>query len=147
MNSNEPEIATVMLIDDDADDRELFVEAIQEIDSSIKVVVASGADQAITHLTALDGELPSVIFLDINMPIISGWDCLITLRRHHQFSEMPVIMYSTSSHDYEIQTARRLGAAGMVAKPAEFGLLKQNLSNVLQTIKRRAEDREFICLG
>ena len=86
----------LMLIDDDADDRELFCEAAVELDAQIVCYTAANCKQALATLDSLKSGLPEVIFLDVSMPITNGWACLRLLKEHNVYSKIPVIMYSTS---------------------------------------------------
>lgn len=125
----------IMLIDDDSDDQELFCEAILDIDSSIEAVTAVSVTEAFEKLVD-DRELPAVIFLDINMPVISGWECLKQIKENPQYSAIPVIMYSTSPHDREKETAQRLGAWGLVTKPSDFETLKATFKEIIEHLAR-----------
>jgi len=85
----------VLNVDDDAEDREFFRDALREIDSSITCLVAGNAMEALTLLKTRH-PLPDFIFLDINMPMMSGWEVLTlldTLDNHHQIY---VVMVTSS---------------------------------------------------
>ncbi len=68
----------ILLADDDMDDTEMFCEALADIDESIICHCAVNGSDALRILDGLK-ELPSVIFLDLNMPLMNGWDCLTHL--------------------------------------------------------------------
>ena len=72
-------IKRFLLIDDDRDDRELFVEALAEIDDAILCDLAEDGREAINKLESKTFARPNVIFLDVNMPVMSGWECLLQL--------------------------------------------------------------------
>jgi CheY-like chemotaxis protein len=136
----------IMLIDDDSDDQELFCEAILDIDSSIEAVTAVSATEAFEKLVD-DRVLPAVIFLDINMPVISGWECLKRIKQNPQLSSIPVIMYSTSPHDREKETAQRLGAWGLVTKPSDFETLKLTFKEIIEHLARATPLRSMEVLN
>lgn len=79
---------------------------------------------------SLTDEKPDVIFLDLNMPAMSGWQCLAKLKNDTALKNIPVIMYSTSSNPREKEIAIELGATGFVTKPTDFGVL----TKILETI-------------
>jgi CheY-like chemotaxis protein len=61
--------------------------------------------------------LPSLLILDLKMPRMTGFDVLAWLGEHPQFKELPVVMLSSSSHEADIERARRLGAWDYHLKP------------------------------
>jgi CheY-like chemotaxis protein len=122
---------TFFLIDDDADDTELFQEAIGEVDDSVACHSASDGRQALHKLHSKDGVVPDIIFLDINMPDMSGWQLLLQLKEDENFRHIPVIMYSTSSQKSDLEKAKDSGALCFVVKPDTFSRLKKIVEVVL----------------
>jgi CheY-like chemotaxis protein len=119
-----------LLIDDDKDDRELFVEAVESFDSQITGYMAVDGQQALDLLESLSDGLPDIIFLDINMPVMNGWHCLKALKHDERYRHIPVIMYSTSSHQREVDIAIDLGALCFCVKPEKFSTMKHILEIV-----------------
>jgi CheY-like chemotaxis protein len=121
----------ILLIDDDRDDAELFKEALSEINSSISFEHYEDSRQGLQNLLEKHNNLPDVIFLDINMPIISGWQCLAEFKKAEHLKNIPVILFTTSSQPREKEIAKELGAAGFITKPNEYKMLKELLASVL----------------
>lgn len=119
----------ILLADDDMDDTEMFCEALIDIDEKIICHCAYNGSDAMNILTGLN-EKPQLIFLDLNMPIMNGWDCLKFLKNDIKYQEIPVIMISTSSHKNDIDTASSLGAIGYFVKPNSFNELKNILHSL-----------------
>lgn len=119
----------ILAVDDDVDDCEFFCDAIHEINPSIIVIQARNGEEALRtlHENVL---LPDFIFLDINMPLMDGKACLNEIRKDNRFREIPVIMYSTSNNEAEIQHYKTMGANFLV-KPDNFDSLVKSLSFVL----------------
>src|SRR5512138_3169396 len=101
----------VLLIDDDRDDAELFKEALAEIDAAIYFEYYEDSKTGLKMLLDRHTNLPDLIFLDINMPIISGWQCLSEFKKAEHLKHIPVIMFTTSSQPREKEAAKELGAA------------------------------------
>jgi len=120
----------VFLVDDDRDDREIFIEALAEIDNSCRCVTAENGEEAIKKLHA-NGFLPDFIFLDLNMPRMNGRECLVEIKNIKRLEEIPVIIYTTSSLQREREELVRLGASMFLTKPANFHELCQSLKQVL----------------
>ena len=123
----------VLLVDDDNDDSELFGEALLENNPEIAFHCAVNGLEAFNVLDTI--ERPDVIFLDINMPIMNGWECLAKLKTTDEFKDIPVIMYSTSSHQKDIDLAAETGAASFLSKPHDYKALKLVLSDICRHIE------------
>jgi CheY-like chemotaxis protein len=106
-----------------------FVEAIQEIDSSIHCSIAENGRKALNRLRALV-ELPDLIFLDINMPELNGFDCLKELKKCPRLQTIPVIMLSTSVSSKDIKYSEDLGAEMFFTKPSSY----TNLCDILKKV-------------
>ena len=121
---------TILTVDDDEEDIEIFLEAVRDIDSSILCVVARSAEEALMILNS-DMDLPQYIFLDINMPKIDGHSCLKEIKKDKRFSKIPVIMYSTYNGKKEMEMYRGLGA-DYLPKQNSYNDLIRALKKVLE---------------
>ena len=83
----------LLLIDDDQDDHEFFLEAINEIDSSITCTAFFDGEQALGKLKENQNELPDLIILDTNMPKLTGKQILAEIKNIPNLKEVPVVMY------------------------------------------------------
>ena len=117
-----------LLADDDTDDTQLFLEALEAVDPSVVCYCASDGSEVLNILS--NKERPQVIFLDVNMPGMNGWQCLKEIKNTEAYKQIPVIMYSTSAHEREVYIALDLGAICFFTKPHDFNELK----NILQVI-------------
>lgn len=104
-------------VDDDEDDYALFCDALQAIIATPTCLRASDGQKA---LDILRNVLPDYIFLDVNMPVMGGEECLINIRKSKTLRAIPVIVYSTTSQPKEIQTFKDLGAKDFLVKPGTF---------------------------
>jgi CheY-like chemotaxis protein len=103
----------VLIVDDDADIRDLVGDCLEA--ERYQVHTAPDGRQALDALRL--GLRPSVIFLDLMMPIVSGFDVLIALRNSPDWRAIPVVIF-TASHD---GNARDLdGAFEILRKPADL---------------------------
>lgn len=122
----------IFLADDDDDDRSLFAEALSEIDSSIVLTEVLDGKQLIEALTVSKQPLPEFVFIDINMPVQDGLECLEAIRKKEgDLKEIPIIMLSTSSNPETIKKAFRLGASYYAIKPNSFNGLKLLIKSAL----------------
>jgi CheY-like chemotaxis protein len=111
---------TIMIIDDDADDRMLFEEALSEIDNSLNFVPASSCEMAMEQLDVPVEYLPQFIFLDLNMPSMNGWQCLSKIRKMEHLKNVPVIIYSTSQSPDNHDKIKSLKSTYFLAKPSKY---------------------------
>ena len=125
----------VLNVDDDQEDREFFCDALREIDPSITCLIAGSGMEALALLKKLT-LLPDYIFLDINMPMMDGKECLKTLKSISTFQSIPVIMYSTSTDTREIRECYNLGAEDFLIKPHSYEKLVNDLTSIFAFSKR-----------
>ena len=86
-----------MLADDDRDDIELFQSAVKECSLNIKVSLSKNGQML---LELLEKEtIPDFIVLDLNMPGISGYDCLKAIRKNQKYNNVVIMILSTSSSE------------------------------------------------
>jgi CheY-like chemotaxis protein len=116
-----------LLVDDDLDDTGLFSEALNEVDPAIICYVEHNGKAALDKLDSKEFERPDIIFVDINMPGMNGWQCLAELKKDDRYKNIPVIMYSTSSYSGDADKAIEMGALCFFTKPSDYNLLKDIL--------------------
>lgn len=119
------------IVDDDPDDQELFIEALQGIDKTCKCITAFDGEEALQKLLRGMLHLPDFIFLDLNMPKMNGKLCLSAIKNNKDIRHIPVIIYSTSSEKRDILETTSLGAAFFLQKPNRFDELCLSLTNII----------------
>jgi CheY-like chemotaxis protein len=121
----------ILLVDNDIEDQEIFIDAIKEIDGSILCLCSNGAEEALKLLTGDLLQKPDLIFLDLNMPGVNGKQLLATLKKTESLRDIPVIMLSTFVGETDVVKLEKLGAAHFLLKPPNFDKLIKSLSFVL----------------
>jgi CheY-like chemotaxis protein len=121
---------TLYLIDDDNDDLEFFCEAVNCIDNSIICLKATDSEAALSAFKKHDVPVPDMIFLDLNMPLVDGRQFLSEIKRLPTYKQVPVVIYSTSSHQKDKDETRQLGAALFVTKPYSLEELVTELGEI-----------------
>jgi CheY-like chemotaxis protein len=107
----------ILLVDDDVDDCELLEETLREVGITLTINVVHDGPAAFEFLKNLDGNLPKVIILDVNMPMMNGMEFLSKL---NSLYTIPVIMYTTTCDDNLIREAKELGAIDCVKKGTSY---------------------------
>ena len=116
-----------MLIDDDPDEQEIFLVAAQEVNPDVIWRYENDPKQALASLRQ-SFELPDLIFLDINMPKMDGFEFITHLKRDERLRPIQVIFYSTTKDEIQIKKASTLGALAFVTKTTNH----PDLCNVLR---------------
>ncbi len=122
---------SVLLADDDEDDRLIFQDALREIKFKTEVRTVSDGMALMEHLNQPEVNLPQVIFLDLNMPLKSGMDCLHEIKSSGRFGNIAVAIYSTSASEEDIEETFVRGANVYIRKPDDFNELKRILEKVI----------------
>lgn len=122
-----------VLVDNDEDDRELFCMALEEVSPDISCTTFGSAGQALEKLAEDPTFIPRYIFIDMNMPMINGKECLAGIRKLEHLQQVPVFMYSTACDPRSIQQVKEMGAIDLLVKPDSYPGLVQLLAKVLQT--------------
>lgn len=123
----------VYLADDDEDDRLLFSDAVESIIDDCEVTTFVDGERLIKQLDKHPEVIPFIIFLDINMPLMNGFECLQLIRSKPRYKDVPVVMYSTSSSQADIARSRELGANLYVQKPYNYEVMKLLMQQIFQT--------------
>ncbi|MFD2934335.1 response regulator [Spirosoma flavum] len=118
----------LILIDDDEDDHCFFIAALKGQTYKIQCTRYLKPREALDKISQNRGPQPAYIFIDLNMPQLTGLECLRILKETPTLSAIPVIIYSTSSNSNDIETFKRLGAAAYLIKPASIDALTSRLS-------------------
>ncbi|MGB7395891.1 MAG: response regulator [Pricia sp.] len=120
----------IYLAEDDVDDRELFVEAISDLGIKIEIRQFENGIDLMDALFTTD-ILPRIIFLDLRMPLMSGFECLTDIRNFRKFNGIHVIVYSAAYHEREVRQLRNDGANGYLQKPSSYADLKSLLYQIV----------------
>ena len=138
----------IYLADDDKEDREFLLEALDEIPLRTQVTQFNNGVDLMDKLFS-DVVLPDVIFLDLYMPIMDGFECLTDIRNFAKFANIHVIVYSTTYRQREVNQLKEDGANQFIQKSTSFKTLKTLIHKSLCNTSLSNElkrDNEFIIL-
>lgn len=128
----------IYLVDDDEDDRNLFVEALQTLKLGATIVPFNNGVDLMAALFDETLKLPDLIFLDLNMPLMNGEECLEDIRGESLFSEIPIIIYSSYFEEPILRKLQEMGADHYLQKPRSFELLKKRIERCVHIKGRRS---------
>ena len=136
----------LLLADDDLDDFELFKDAVSELSVPVNIIHCGNGVELMHHLAAFPA--PDVIFLDLNMPQKTGFDCMREIRSQPELQHIPVVIFSTSYDPQIVQILYKEGADRYIVKPKNFKDLKRVILQVInlesQTKLRRTSVHDFV---
>jgi CheY-like chemotaxis protein len=117
----------VLLVDDDHNDMAFFGMAVDRTDLNIWLQTMASGHQAMDYLTGRDvyadrsmHPIPEVVVLDLKMPGMDGFEFLKWLRASPEFKALPVVVFSASEDQEELERALAMGANRKIAKPFQF---------------------------
>ncbi len=118
----------ILLVDDNPNDLELAMVAFEKSGRAPEVTVARSGQEALRLLRQVEGRLPDVVMLDLNMPQMDGLSVLSAIRAQPGLEGLPVVMLSTSREERDIRACYERGASAYVVKPVEFEQFLTTLS-------------------
>lgn len=120
-----------LLIDDDPDDREIFVMALENAAESYKCIETTNGRHALEAINSDESLIPDFVFIDLNMPYMSGKECLQRIKNIPRLKNVPAIMYTTSSYEKDVEETENLGASHFLVKPSGMNTLIKILQEIL----------------
>ncbi|MBO9583992.1 MAG: response regulator [Flavobacterium sp.] len=121
----------LLLADDDEDDCLFFKEALDEIVISTTLSFVHDGVQLMNYLKTNDSNLPDILFLDLNMPLKNGLECLAEIKGNENLKNLPIIIFSTSLDGEIVDKLYQKGASFYIRKPGDFSKLKSVIEKAL----------------
>ena len=125
---------TILIAEDDADDRFLLKTAFEEKGYSEKIEFVENGIDLIDYLGKIqngtDKNFPCFILLDLNMPKKDGRTVLKEVKQHPDFKRIPVIIFTTTKNENEVKRCYELGANTYVVKPVSFDALLKVVEDI-----------------
>jgi CheY-like chemotaxis protein len=121
-----------LLIDDDAEEAEIFHYALEELNRPVKCLDARSGKEAIAYLSKHPGQV-DYIFLDMNMPRMSGVECMQQLRKLDTASSTPIVLYSSAFLEEQQEMLKALGARDFLVKTGSVFDLQNSLFRLFES--------------
>ena len=125
-------VSPILLVEDRAIDVDLTKRAFAKRRLLNPIQVARDGEEAISYIDRWEAGEPTPVFvlLDLKLPKISGMEVLRQLKNHPTFSNIPVIVMTTSAEDRDVEEAYKLGCNSYIVKPVEFSKFMEVASQI-----------------
>ncbi|WP_300542207.1 response regulator [Maricaulis sp.] len=135
--SHDNRLFTILMVDDDPDDRLLFKEACEEVRLRNPLEFLENGEQLVDYLkrrgsySDLEGApYPGIILLDLNMPLKDGREALEEIKNDNELRHIPIIVLTTSKDEDDILSSYGLGASSYIVKPISLDRLMRVVNSI-----------------
>lgn len=125
---------TLLVVEDDADDRQLMLDAITQVNPFLNIVFAQNGLEAMDYLDQIKNDpskMPCLIVLDLNMPYIDGKETFQRIRDNSSLSAIPVIIFTSSLNPADKALFEKSGVE-FFSKPDHYSVMNEIVSHMLQ---------------
>ncbi len=138
----------LLLAEDDADDRQIFEEVLTQLPIAVRFTSVHNGEQLIGWLKQQKDHLPHLLFLDLNMPLKDGYECLLEIKKDPQLQSLPVFIFSTTADPNHVENLYKNGAQYYIQKPSSYTKLLQVIEQIINMPEEKKrvqpEKRDFI---
>lgn len=130
------DIKRILLAEDNSDDLELTLAALEDNGLASQVAVVRDGSEALDYLfrrgefVGRSAENPAVLVLDVKMPRVSGLEVLRAVKNDEQLKTLPVVMLTSSREEGDVARSYQLGANAYVVKPVEFSRFSESMKHL-----------------
>lgn len=129
-------LKSILLVEDNPQDRELTLEGLSEYKIINNIITASDGVEALEYLQ-YEGKFknreegnPAVILLDIKMPRMDGIEVLEAIKKDDRLKSIPVVMLTSSREEPDLKKCYELGVNAYVVKPVDFKEFHEAVKNI-----------------
>lgn len=134
----------IVVIEDDAEDQELLIEAFNKLNYQNKVLFFSDGQEALEHINTSE-ELPFLILSDINLPKLNGFALREKLKTDAKLNNkcIPYLFFSTASNQQAVIDAYSQSVQGFFKKPNSIKELEKTLGLIIEYWRKCAAPNDF----
>jgi CheY-like chemotaxis protein len=132
------QIAPLLIVEDSDEDFEVFRRYLQKSPIIIPHLRCKNGEEALALLLRTGGytddicaKLPSVILLDLNLPLIDGREVLVRIKQVENLKSIPVVIFTTSSNPKDVEECYENGADSYIVKAIDFTQLKKDVESII----------------
>lgn len=118
----------ILVVEDNEDNRELLVFRLRQL--GYEIIEATNGKEAIE---AASRAKPDLVFMDLKMPVMDGWEATRAMRQTDWGKELPIIAVTAHAMDEERKKAQNAGCNGFIAKPIlDYSVIKRKIDKFLR---------------
>jgi CheY-like chemotaxis protein len=136
---NEGKSMTIVVAEDDPDDRLLIEDAFEESSTPGELHFVQDGEELLQYLrreadwSSLDGQpLPALVLLDLNMPKLDGREALKKIKNDENLCVIPIVVLTTSKAEEDVQSSYQSGVNSYLSKPRTF----EGLVEIVKTLNQ-----------
>ncbi len=133
---------TILLVEDNEDDVFLMQRALMSAKLDIPMQVSRDGQEALDYLQGtgkfsdrVAHPMPALVFLDLKLPYVHGFEVLSWIRGESSLKELPVVVLTSSSEDRDRTRAEELGARGYLVKPPTADMIRDVMNGLFETTR------------
>jgi CheY-like chemotaxis protein len=135
-------IPPVLYAEDDENDAFFMERAFKKLNARDALRLVPNGREAVNYLAGNGSfadrqasPLPAVVLLDVKMPVLSGLEALAWIRSRREFDALPVVMFTSSTQQRDVDVSRQHGANAYIVKPSNADNLSRLVSSVLEAAR------------
>lgn len=126
---------SILLIEDDEDDVFFFCDVLKEINIEVSLHHTLNGLEAMKYMNRMKHKRPQLIFTDLNMPLMSGWEFLKQIKTNEDLRDIPIIVLSTASDSETRKQLLDMGASSFFTKPPTVEAMKNIVERALEVLQ------------
>lgn len=129
----------ILWADDDMDDLMLMRHVLQDTGQEYEITEVGNGQEALDYLEKAKekNNLPALIILDMNMPVLSGKEALTVIKKDEALKDIPLVFFTTSNSELDKMYCKRYGVE-MITKPPQYNSLKEAVRRLLKSYLGKA---------
>jgi CheY-like chemotaxis protein len=129
MDSTKP--LKILIVDDDRDDQYMIRKIVSSLAPDAAIVQAYNGDECLRYLEAYAHDLPALITMDLNMPLVNGIEATSQIKTNPVAQHIPLVVLTTSDRASDKDAAMAAGANDYVVKPVVYDELQQAVRGII----------------
>jgi CheY-like chemotaxis protein len=121
----------VLVVEDDKIAQLGIKKILSSSDLSVELVLAENGKEGVDYFDKAEAAGTDFVLLDLNMPVMNGFEFLETIRNNEKLKDLPVVVHTTSDNIEDLNKCRALGISGYFVKHIDYTVYKSNLQNIV----------------